>query len=63
MNFIELTHANKLEKISVVDDQVAFIYFSPAHDATFVVASGGAIVPVKETKEQIINLLKGETEK
>jgi len=63
MNFIELTHSNKLEKISVVKEQVAFVYFSPAHNATFVVATGGAIIPVSETKEQVTSLLKGENEK
>lgn len=57
MNFIDLTHANLNERVAVVAELVAGIYYSPHHKCTMVVASGGAIFPAKESTEEIKTLL------
>lgn len=55
--FIELTHANTKATIVVVASQVFSFYFSEGHKCTLVLSAGGALLPVKESSEEIRKLL------
>lgn len=57
---IKLTHANTNESVMVDKSLLFAIYYSQHAAATLVVSSGGAIVPVKESVEQVVQLKAGE---
>lgn len=50
---IEVTHANLNSKIHVVSDLLYAWYYSEAHKATLLLASGGAMLPVKESCNEV----------
>jgi hypothetical protein len=60
MNPISLTHANLGREIIVAREMVFAIYHSEAHKATHVLSSGGAIIPVSETVNQVRELVYGK---
>lgn len=53
MKFIELTHANTSQKVIVPAALVFAFYHSEGHKCTLVLASGGAMLPVKETPDEV----------
>lgn len=59
-NFIHLTHAKVNQGLAADPNQIAFVWFSPEHNATLVMSSGGGLVPVKEDVKQIVKLIIGE---
>jgi hypothetical protein len=59
---IRLRHANLPDTIVEVETSTIFAkWFSKAHKATHVLATGGAIVPVLESVEEINRLMTGKT--
>lgn len=59
---ITLSHANIDTKILINPAHIAAVYESPTHKCTHVV-SVGAILPVKETLAQIVELLSNNTKR
>lgn len=63
---LKLTHANTKRDIFVASPLVFACYYSDASKCTHVLASGGAIIPVTETPEIVMNqveaFIKGEHE-
>lgn len=57
MQTAEFNHANMNTKIVVMKDLAFSVYYSPNHKATMIVASGGAIVPVRESVNEVCALL------
>lgn len=61
---IELTHATWKHdtgegvKVYIYPQQVFSVFYAPVQKATVVVSSGGGNVPVLETEEQVIELVK-----
>ena len=56
-----VNHANKAGmKVYLDVNQIFGVWFSEATASTFIMASGGAIVPVAETPEQVIKLKQAE---
>lgn len=53
IKFIEVTHANNNSKIYVPVTQIFAYYYSEGHKATLLLATGGAMLPVKETVDEI----------
>ena len=53
VKFIEVTHANNAAKIFVPVNQIFAVYYSEGHKATLVMATGGAMIPVKETADEV----------
>lgn len=53
---ITLTHANLHTQVDIAVTQMAFWYYSKGSECVHVVASGGAIFPAKETREEITRL-------
>jgi hypothetical protein len=53
---ITLTHANLGEKIEVATQQIAAWYHSPGAKCTFVLATGGALLPVSESTTEVSRL-------
>jgi hypothetical protein len=52
--FFEVTHANHEATPIVVDARQFFAaYYSTTHKCTLLLASGGAMMPVKETVDQV----------
>jgi len=60
MKLISLTHANLNESVMIVKDLVAAFYYSATHKACLVLFNGGAMLPVKESLEEIERKIKGE---
>jgi hypothetical protein len=56
--FITLTHNTTGSKAEVLKNKIFAIYTSPNLKCTLVVADGGAVYPVNETKEEIVALLQ-----
>lgn len=63
MELLKVTHANRNNPLYIVAQQVYSYYYSEQDKATHVLATGGAIVPVKESLEEITNLLVKAKEK
>lgn len=62
---IQLTHANLLKPVKVAKQLVFGVWYSDSHKATLVLASGGAMLPVTESVDEVNRLLtttKGESE-
>lgn len=59
MKLLTFTHANLHTKVEIVATLVYSFYYSETHKAVFLVASGGAIIPVKEDLETVKKLLTG----
>lgn len=57
MNLYKFTHANNNQVLYVAANQVAGFYYSPHHKSTMIVATGGAVLPVTETVEQVQSVL------
>lgn len=55
---ITLTHANLKVPVEISREQIFAYYMSPGHKSTFLLATGGAMLPVVETPEQIKSLLQ-----
>jgi hypothetical protein len=65
MNLISLTHANLNTVVEVVAVQVFAYYYSQTHKATLVLAVGGAMLPVKESVDEVkakIEAIKAPTQ-
>jgi len=63
MRIVKVTHADiKGQDVFVDIDQLTYWYFSPALNATVLVAAAGAVMKVSESVEQITNL-KNQGEK
>lgn len=56
---ITLHHANDGAQITISVPQIFYRRFSLAQKCMIIVSIGGAFVPVRETEEQILNLLHG----
>lgn len=54
--FPKLTHANKNTDIHIDIHQVFTAWFSLHHKATLVMADAGAMLPVKESAEEVMKL-------
>jgi uncharacterized protein YlzI (FlbEa/FlbD family) len=50
---IEFIHANHNTPIAVVKGQVFSFYYSATHKCVLLLASGGAMIPVKESYEEV----------
>ena len=60
MKLKQYKHAN-IDTMIVVDlDQVFTYYYSPGHKATLLLATGGAMIPISESVEQVTNDRKQE---
>ena len=55
---ITLTHAKENEEVFITPTLILCAYYSKAHKATLVMATGGGMVPVKEDKEVVYKLIK-----
>lgn len=53
---LTLTHANTGQKISLARVLVAGWYYSAQQKCTFVIASGGAIFPARETVDEVCSI-------
>lgn len=53
MKFITVTHANTGKNIDVVVALLFAYYYSDSHKATLLLASGGAMIPVLQTVEEV----------
>jgi hypothetical protein len=53
MKFIEVTHANNGQIVYLPVALIFAFYYSEGHKCTLITASGGAMVPVKETVDEI----------
>lgn len=53
MKIARFTHANNLQPVYVDLDLIFSWYYSAAGKATHLVASGGAMLPILETAEQV----------
>lgn len=51
MKFVTFTHANTKREVLITVEHVYAIQFSSAHQATHIISTGGAIVPVAESVE------------
>lgn len=51
--FITLTHANVKKQAEVAVNLIAAYWYSEAHKATLVMATGGAMIPVLESPEEV----------
>lgn len=61
MNFCEFTHATIVDpktkdpvRVGVTAELVFAAFWSPTMTSTHVISTGGAIVPVKETRDQVL---------
>lgn len=61
MKLIKLTHANFKTTLYLPVPLIAGFYYSEAHKATHVVASGGAVFPASESVDEIERLLTTTT--
>lgn len=50
---ITVLHANTKALVEVATDLIFAYYYSPASKSTYLVANGGAIIPVSESPEEI----------
>ena len=57
--FVQFTHANLNTPIFVTKTQVFSLYFSETHKATLLLATGGAMIPVKESLDEARKKLQG----
>lgn len=57
MQLLKVTHANRNSPLYIVAQQVFSYYFSEKDACTHVLSVGGAIVPVKQSLEEVTNLL------
>lgn len=53
MKFIEVTHANQHTKVYVPVTQIFAYYYSEGHKATLLLATGGAMLPIKESPDEV----------
>jgi len=53
IKFIEVTHANTNAAIFVPVSKIFAYYHSEGHKATLLLADGGAMLPVKETPDEV----------
>ena len=60
MTLINFTHANTLKEALIVKEQIFGFTYSDSNKCYLLYSNGGAVFPVRESKEQIINLLNGE---
>jgi hypothetical protein len=58
--YLKLTHANLSQPVWIAKNQLFSFYYSPSSDATHVLATGGAVLPVTESVDEMIRLLKQE---
>lgn len=56
---IKVTHANLNTPVEVSVGLIYARYYSAGHKSTMLLSSGGALVPVSETLEQIAALIAG----
>lgn len=50
---LEFSHANLDTKVAVVKQQIFSVYYSPTHKCTMLLANAGAIIPVKESPDEV----------
>lgn len=53
MTFLTFTHANLGRPVEVSASLIFSFYYSESHKCVFLVASGGAIIPVSESLEVV----------
>jgi hypothetical protein len=53
MKFIAVTHANNNSIVYIPVNQIFAYYYSEGHKATLLVATGGAMIPVKESVDEV----------
>ena len=53
-----LTHANMKTPIYIARPLIFSVYYSEAQKATYVVAAGGAIIPVQESVDKVVEMWK-----
>lgn len=61
---IKVTHANSGQEIFISSNLLFGVYYMSEHKSTVLVAAGGAMIPVKESVEDVMKLTlnqKGET--
>lgn len=56
--FLQLTSATQPGKVYYVADAICAMTYSLAHKATLVMINGGGMIPVKESPEEIMTMLK-----
>ena len=50
---LEFTHANNRQKVYVAKSLIFSIYYAEVNKCTFILSSGGAILPVSESVEEV----------
>ena len=53
---IKVTHANTDEEIFISPQLLFGVYYMDAHKSTVLVANGGAMLPVKETVKEVLEM-------
>lgn len=60
LDLVQLTHANKNIPIYLTKSLIFSVYYSEGSKSTHVVANGGAVVPIKESVEDVLTKLNKE---
>jgi len=58
VTLLSVTHANNNTPVMVVRDQIFSFYYSSGHKAVLLMSTGGGMIPVKESLEQVKELLQ-----
>lgn len=58
MTLLKFNHANLATPVYIPESLIFAHYYSPGNKATLLVASGGAIVPVSESPEEVSKKLE-----
>jgi hypothetical protein len=58
MTCIKLTHANHNNSVYIAVPLFFCAYYSTGHKCTHVMATGGAIVPVSESPDEVMKLVE-----
>lgn len=58
---LKFHHANTLKEVTIIRDMIFTWFLSDAHKSTLIMGTGGALIPIAESPEQVEKAyLKGE---
>ena len=60
MKVLQFTHAGSGQEVMVIAEQVYGFYWSDTSKATLLISTGTAVVPVRESVEQVTVKLSGQ---
>ncbi len=58
LEFVVLTHAKKNQEVLIVPTQIFYVEADPRDKSTHVISPYGAILPVKESVEEVTEKIK-----